>query len=124
MVLLVRLFKNTWFNRFANKEGITNAELREAASRLEAGHVDANLGGSVFKVRIARPCEGKSGGYRIIVFFKDGERTFFVYGFAKSDRANINSRELKAYKEASKEYFLMTNEQLEKRIKNGQLIEL
>jgi len=120
----VRLFKNTWFNRFANKEGITNDELREAASQLEAGQADVNLGGNVYKVRIARPGEGKSGGYRVIVFFKSGERTFFVYGFAKSDRANINRGELKAYKEASKEYFLMTDEQLEKRIRNGQLIEL
>jgi len=120
----VRVFKNTWFNRFANKEDIADSELREAAKNLEAGQADANLGGGVYKVRIARPGEGKSGGYRVIVFFKSEERTFFVYGFAKSDRANINSKELKAYKEAAREYFSMTEEQLEKRIKHGQLHEL
>jgi hypothetical protein len=120
----VRLFKNTWFNRFAKKEGITDDELREAANQLEAGKADADLGGGVYKVRLARPGEGKSGGYRVIVFFKSEERTFYVYGFAKADRANINSKELKAYKEASREYFLMTVEQLEKRIRSGQLIEL
>jgi hypothetical protein len=120
----VRLFKNTWFNRFAKKEGITDDELREAVNQLEAGQADADLGGGVYKVRVARPGEGKSGGYRVIVFFKSEERTFYVYGFAKADRANIGSKELKAYKEASREYFLMTVEQLEKRIRSGQLIEL
>jgi hypothetical protein len=55
----VRLFKNTWFNRFAKKEGITDAELHEAVDRLEAGQADADLGGSVYKIRIARSSEGK-----------------------------------------------------------------
>jgi len=76
----VRIFKNTWFNRFASKEGIVDDELREAVNQLEAGQTDADLGGGVYKIRIARPGEGKSGGYRVIVFFKSEERTFFVYG--------------------------------------------
>ena len=90
---LVRIFKNTWFTRFANKEVITDAELRETVNGLEAGQADADLGGGVYKARVARPGEGKSGGYRVIVFFRSKERTFFVYGFAKSDRANINNDE-------------------------------
>ncbi|MDR2922264.1 MAG: type II toxin-antitoxin system RelE/ParE family toxin, partial [Treponema sp.] len=40
----MRLFKNTWFNRFAKKEGITDDELRETANQLEAGQADADLG--------------------------------------------------------------------------------
>jgi len=31
----VRIFKNTWFNRFAGKEGITDGELREMVNLLE-----------------------------------------------------------------------------------------
>jgi hypothetical protein len=120
----VRIFKNTWFSRFAGKEGITDGELKEAANQLEAGRADADLGGGVYKVRVARSGEGKSGGYRVIVFFKSEERTFFVYGFAKSDRANINDKELKAYKEAAKKHFSMTSDQLMERIQHGQLLEL
>jgi hypothetical protein len=120
----VRVFKNTWFTRFADKEGITDSELKKTVNQLEAGQTDADLGSGVYKVRIARSGEGKSGGYRIIVFFKSEKRTFFIYGFAKSDKANINNNELKTYKEAAKEYFLMTTEQLEKRVNNGQLIEI
>jgi hypothetical protein len=49
-ILYVRIFKNTWFNRFADREGITDGELIEAANRLEAGQArqqvdDVNLGG-------------------------------------------------------------------------------
>jgi hypothetical protein len=119
----VRVFKNTWFARFADKEGITDGELKEAVNRLEAGQADTDLGGGVYKVRIARPGEGKSGGYRIIVFFKIEDRTIFVYGFAKSVRENINSKELKAYKEAAKKYFAKGPDYLEEWVKYGQLIE-
>lgn len=66
----MRIFKNTWFNRFANKEGITDAELRETVDQLEAEQADADLGGDVYKVRVARSGEGKSGGYRVIVFLR------------------------------------------------------
>jgi hypothetical protein len=40
----VRIFKNTWFTRFADKEGIKDSELRGLADQLEAGQADANFG--------------------------------------------------------------------------------
>ena len=89
----MRIFKSTWFNRFAEKEGITDKELRDIVSVLEAERYDANLGGGVYKVRTMRPGEGKSGGYRVIVFFRSAERAFFYYGFPKSGMANISRME-------------------------------
>jgi hypothetical protein len=82
------------------------------------------MGGGIYKMRLARSGEGKSGAYRIIVFFKSEERSFFVYGFTKSDRDNISGKELKAFKEAAKNYFSMIKDQLESRVKQGQLIEI
>ena len=120
----MRVFKNAWFSRFARKENIGDDELRDIVNQLETGQADADLGGDVYKQRLARPGEGKSGGYRVIVFFRSEERTFFMYGFAKSDKDNISRKEVKAFKEAAKVYFSMTSEQLRKRIKQGQLIEL
>ena len=120
----MRIFKNTWFARFAGKEDISDNELKEAVNQLEAGQAGANLGGDVYKVRVARSGKGKSSGYRVIVLFRSEDRTFFVYGFAKSKRANISEKELKAYKEAAKDYFSLTDKQLEKRIKQSKLIEL
>ncbi|MDR2485955.1 MAG: type II toxin-antitoxin system RelE/ParE family toxin [Treponema sp.] len=57
----MRIFKNVWFSRFAEREGISDAELKAVANRLETGQVDADLGGGV-KQRLARPGAGKSGG--------------------------------------------------------------
>ena len=120
----MQVFKNTWFTRFADKEGITDSELKEAVKQLEAGHADADLGGGVYKVRVARPGEGKSGGYRVIVFFRSEERTFFEYGFAKSDRDNIDEGDLRVYKKRAKKVFSFTDEEIRDRLKNRSLIEV
>ena len=120
----MRLFKNTWFTRFANKEGITDDELRETVNRLEAGQADADLGGGVYKIRAARYGEGKSGGYRVIVFFKSQKRTFFVYGFAKSDKKNLDKGELRGFKIDAKTDLSLTDGQINDRLRKGTLIEI
>lgn len=101
----MRVFENTWFRRFARREKIHDRTLTTAIDRVKAGAIDADLGGSVIKQRIARPGQGKSGGYRTIIVFKKGERAFFVYGFAKRARDNISNDELAAFKLAAKELF-------------------
>lgn len=95
---MIRVFATKPFGRFASREGISDADLLDAVARLEAGAVDADLGGGVVKQRLARPGQGKSGGFRTLVLFRRGDRAVFAYGFAKNDRANIDRRELKALK--------------------------
>jgi hypothetical protein len=121
----VRIFKNRWFARFASKEGIQDSELREMVNTvLEVGLAEVNLGGGVYKVRVARPGEGKAGGYRVIVFYKSESHTFFVYGFAKSNRGNIGQGELKVFKNRSKDAFSLTEKQIDDRLRKGTLIEI
>ena len=120
----MRIFKNTWFARFADKEGITDNELREMANQLEAGQADADLGGGVYKMRVARASEGKSGGYRVIVYFRSEERTFFVYGFAKSRRGNIDEKELRLFKHDAKDQLAMIDERLDAMLRKKDLIEI
>ena len=120
----MRVFKNRWFTRFARKEGISDKELRDIVDKLEEGQADADLGGDVYKVRISRPGEGKSGGYRVIVFFKSEDKTFYVYGFAKSDKGNINRKELQGFKNRAKDSFALTDEQIRDRIGKGTLMEV
>jgi len=115
----MRIFKNTWFARFARKEAIPDEALHEAVKQLEAGNHDADMGAGVFKQRVARPGEGQSGGYRVILCFKLKERAFFVYGFAKSSRANIARDEAREFKKLAKILFAMTDEQLERMLQNG-----
>ena len=119
----MRIFKNSWFDRFAVKEEISDGELRKIINQLEYGKA-VSLGGSVYKLRYARHGEGKAGGYRVIVFFKTELYSFFVYCFKKAEKGNISNRELETFKEAAKEYFSMTAYQLQERVEHGQLIEL
>ena len=50
--------------------------MREAVVRAEKGQIDADLGGEVIK-------------QRTFILFRLGAKAFFVYGFAKSQRAKI-----------------------------------
>ena len=120
----MRTFKSTWFSRFAGKEGITDGELREMVKRLEMGQADADLGGGVYKIRFARPGEGKSGGYRVIVFFRSEERTFYQYAYAKSSRGNITQKELRSYKRMAKINFAMSDSELADAVNAGEFIEI
>ncbi len=94
----MRIFKNKPFARFARKAGLDDGALRKAIEAVGRGLVDADLGGGVFKQRIARAGGGKSGGFRTIVLLKAGERAFFVRGFAKNELDNIRDDELAALK--------------------------
>ena len=120
----LRVFKNAWFRRFARRERITDKSLREAVARVEKGTIDADLGGNVIKQRIPKSGQGKSGGYRTIIVFRKGDKAFFVYGFAKSERENIDQGETDAFKKAAKELLALSDEQIRKLIENGGLTEV
>jgi len=120
----VRIFKTSWFSRFAGKESITDDELIIVVNQLEEEQDLVNLGGDVFKVRVARTGEGKSGGYRIIVFFRSKEKTFFVYGFSKSKKDNIDQKEKRDFKVLSKKYFALTDDIIKRMVKMGKLFEI
>lgn len=120
----MRIFKNAWFERFARKAEITDDALREAVWRAENGQIDADLGGGVLKQRVALPGRGKSKSYRTILLFREGERTFFVYGFAKGDRANLRETEEVQFKKMAKSVLALSDHQLATLIANGQFEEI
>jgi hypothetical protein len=112
------------FARFARKDKLSAKALLEAAADVAQGNFDADLGGGVFKQRVARQGGGKSGGFRTILFFKAGRHAFFVYGFAKSDRANVSQKELKALKKLASELLNFSTVQIAAAETAGELIEL
>ena len=120
----MRIFKNAWFERFARKQKIQDGALRDAVRRAEQGLVDADLGGGVIKQRVARPGQGRSGGYRTLILYRQAHRAFFVYGFAKSQQANISDEEAAAFKKAARYVLELTDEQLATLIQNGQFSEV
>lgn len=58
------------------------------------------VGGGVRKFRFARDGGGKSGGYRVIHFFRpeDGTPVFLITVFAKNEKANLTRTEAEAVK--------------------------
>lgn len=120
----MRVFKTKWFGRFSRRAGILDADLCAAIARAERGSIDTDLGGGVIKQRIARRNEGKSGGFRTIVLFRSGQRSFFVYGFAKSERDNIAADELRAFKMLAGEMFAYDDATLAKALMSGAIAEV
>lgn len=85
----------------------------DAVKEADAGLIDANYGGGVIKQRIARPGAGKSGGYRSIILYRQGDRAFFVYGYAKNELDNISKAEERDFKKLSKIMFALTDKQID-----------
>lgn len=108
----MRIFKNKWFVKFAKKEKIDDQKLIQAIHEIETGNVDADYGGGVIKQRIGRTNEGKSGGYRTIIVFRKGDKAFFVFGYAKSTTDNIDSKDVREFKDLAKLFLSLTDEDL------------
>ena len=94
----MRIFKTKWFVRWAYTEGVSDEVLLSAVEEMSRGLIDANLGGHVFKKRVGINGRGKRGGLRTLLAFRVGERAFFVFGFAKNERANVSDKGLVALK--------------------------
>lgn len=94
----MRVYKTRPFARFQRRERISDETLCKAVADAEAGLIEADLGGGLIKQRVARAGSGKRGGYRTVIAYRKETRAFFLFGFAKSARANIDDDELAALK--------------------------
>ena len=94
------------------KTGLTDSGLRAAVAEMAKGLIDADLGGHLVKKRVPLRGHGKRGGGRTIVATKREGRWFFVYGFDKRERANIDKDELKALQEVAKTLLELDDRQL------------
>jgi len=120
----VRVFKTKWFGRFARKERISDRHLAAAVREVERGLHDGDLGGNLVKKRLARQGEGKRGGYRTILVYRRSDRAIFVYGFAKSDQANLSPVELREYQKLARIYMRFSEADLAKAVKGDELQEI
>ncbi len=115
----MRAFKNAWFVRFARRANLSDEQLQAALAQASRGLIDADLGGGVIKQRIARPGEGKSGGYRTIVLYRQGDRAFFVYGYAKSCEANIRPADLIQFRKMAALVLSLSEDDLARAVRHG-----
>ena len=120
----MKILKRKDFAWWQAGEKLPDAVLCKAVHEMEAGLIDADLGGYLYKKRVARPGAGKSGGYRTLLSARIGSSYVFLHGFPKSDKANIAQDERKALQFAGKVFLELTAEDLVKALEIGVLLEV
>lgn len=118
------IYKTRWFDRWARKQGLNTPSLCAAVREMTEGLYDADLGGGLFKKRIGRPGQGKSGGFRTLVATNKGNRWVFVFGFPKNERSNIDKDEAEALKKLAAHLLSLTPQAIGKAQRAGELLEV
>jgi hypothetical protein len=90
------IYKTRTFTRWMKKSELNDQDLVDAVKEMQAGLIDADLGGDIYKKRIAIGNKGKSAGVRTIVATKKNNVWFYIFGFEKNVRANISDDEKEA----------------------------
>jgi len=103
---------------------VAGTSLCAAVQALSTGLYDADLGGGLFKKRIARPGQGKSGGFRTLVATNKGNRWIFLFGFSKNERSNIDQAEEEALKKLAAHLLSLTAQALGEAQRAGELMEV
>jgi hypothetical protein len=118
------VYKTKLFARFSTIERISDARLIDAVERAADGLVDADLGGGLIKQRVAREGQGRRGGYRTLIAFRSELFAVFLYGFAKKDRENLDTKELRLVRQLAEVWLNSDADMLEEAIEDGRLVEV
>jgi hypothetical protein len=119
-----RSFKTKTFSRWMKKTGLKDANLLQAINEMEDGLIDADLGGYVYKKRVALRGTGKRSGARTLVASNCLKRWIFMYGFSKGEQTNIDRDELVYLQETAKRLLNLNEDELKTTVALGELLEL
>ncbi len=119
-----RIFKTRAFVGALKKVGIADAVLMVAVRELSEGLHDGDLGGGLYKKRIAVDGKGKRGSVRTIVATRAGRHWFYLYGFKKNERADITQREQAALKMLAKDLLALDENALQIALQDGAIEEI
>lgn len=119
-----RVFKIRHFSRWMRKTELTDQALCNAVAEMAQGLIDADLGGGVVKRPVGLAGRGKRGRARTLLATNRGSRWFFVFGFEKSERANIADGELEALQEIASALLGRTSLELDAAVKDSSLQEI
>jgi len=118
------VYMTRWFERWARKQDLSTRTLCTAVREMQAGLYEADLGGGLLKKRIARPGHGKSAGYRTLVATNKGNKWFFVFGFSKNVRSNIDKDEEESLKKLASYLLSLSPAALTTAERAGELMEV
>ena len=120
----MRAYKTKEFARLARKAGLSDPSLCQAVARAERGLIDAQLGRFLIKQRIAREGQGRSGGFRSILFYRKSDRAVFLHLFAKSEQDNLTAVEQDSYREFAGELAALNEEMIGVLVKDKRWTEI
>ena len=66
----MKIYKHRYFYRWAKCEQLADKLLSNAVREIGKGLHEGDLGGCLYKKRIAMPGQGKRGSYRTLLAFK------------------------------------------------------
>jgi len=121
---MTRIMKRRGFARWQMSEKLPDAALCQVVREMERGLIEADLGGFLYKKRVARSGSGKRGSYRTLLSARIGSRYVFLHGFPKSDKANITQDEKGALQYAGKVFLELSSDTLSKALQSGVLLEV
>ena len=108
------------------REVIDRTDLRAADSSDDVTWLEADLGGGLFKKRLARPGGGKSGGFRAIVAYGPprADRVLVAYAFAKNAASTLTPQGHDALSKVAQAFVAASNEQLAELLASGNVSEV
>lgn len=118
----MQIFKTPSFEGRTKALGITDEQLEKAVEEIDDGLHDGNLGGGLFKKRVARPNQGKSGSYRTFIAYREGKHAVYLYALAKNERDNITKKEKEALKQLAKSVLSLSDKKLQEQLEEAALI--
>jgi hypothetical protein len=119
----VRIFKTKTLPKFTRQHSVGDDSLVDAVKRALRGLVDADLGGQIIKQRVARPGQGKRGGFRMLIGIRS-DRAIFLFAFAKNERENIDRAELMTLREIVASFLNADDKTIARAVTEGTLIEV
>jgi len=119
----MKYLKNKWFQRDLKHNGLDDEDIKAVLDDIFKGRA-IPLGSKLYKIRSAREGKGKSGGFRSLFFWKQGELIVFCFLVPKNVQDNISPVTHKKLRILSGVYEILTKDEINKEIENKNLTEI
>ena len=120
----MQVFVTKTFDRWMRKSRLSEERILLTALETFSGLSVVDLGAGLIKKRIAIAGRGKRSAARVIIATRKQGRYFFLHGFQKNERTNLDEHELDYVRRIAKDLLDLTQQELAVAIQAGQLIEV
>jgi len=119
-----RVFSFSAFDDFAKRQRWSDERLVKVVDDVESGLNDGVLGSNLFKRRVAREGAGSSGGFRIVLVCRVGDRAFLLEAFAKNVKTTHTPVEVRVLRMLAEELLSLSETQIQEAIRTKQIREI